>query len=94
MKQTRGLSIAWAILVLGFISYGLSIFFYVYAQRGLGADRISAFYAVAPFIGAALSLLIFRELPNVCFFCRAGNHGGGDIFCVGEPGTGVIICSA
>ena len=57
-----------AVLLLGFVSYGLSIFFYVYAQRGLGAARTSAFYAVAPFIGAALSLLIFRELPGPRFF--------------------------
>ena len=57
-----------AILLLGFISYGLSIFFYVYAQRRLGAALTSAFYAVAPFIGAALSLLIFRELPGARFF--------------------------
>ena len=57
-----------AVLLLGFVSYGLSIFFYVYAQRKLGAALTSAFYAVAPFIGVALSLLIFRELPGVRFF--------------------------
>lgn len=57
-----------AILLLGFVSYGLSIFFYVYAQRKLGAALTSAFYAVAPFIGVAISLLIFRELPGVRFF--------------------------
>lgn len=57
-----------AILLLGFISYGLSIFFYVYAQRRLGAALTSAFYAVAPFIGVALSLLIFRDLPGIRFF--------------------------
>lgn len=56
------------ILLLGFVSYGLSIFFYVYAQRTLGAALTSAFYAVAPFIGVILSLLIFRELPGVRFF--------------------------
>lgn len=31
------------ILLLGFVSYGLSIYFYVYAQRILGAARISAY---------------------------------------------------
>lgn len=50
-----------AALGLGFVSYGLSIFFYVYAQRELGAARTSAFYAVAPFIGVAISLIIFRS---------------------------------
>jgi len=38
-----------------FVAYGLSIFFYVSAQRYLGAARTSAFYAVGPFIGVALS---------------------------------------
>lgn len=56
------------ILLLGFVAYGLSIYFYVYAQRGLGAAKTSAYYAVAPFIGALLSLLIFRELPGALFF--------------------------
>lgn len=55
------------VLLLGFVAYGLSIYFYVYAQRFLGAARTSAYYAVAPFISAFLSLLIFREVPGVMF---------------------------
>lgn len=55
-------------LLLGFVAYGLSIYFYVYAQRFLGAARTSAYYAVQPFIGVLLSLLIFREMPGVPFF--------------------------
>ncbi len=54
-------------LLLGFVSYGLSIFFYIHAQRHLGAAKTSAYYALAPFIGVALSLLIFRETPNIAF---------------------------
>lgn len=49
------------VLVLGFVAYGLSIFFYVYAQRRLGAAKTSAYYAVAPFIGVLLSRLILQE---------------------------------
>ena len=52
----------------GFVAYGLSIYFYVYAQRLLGAARTSAYYAVAPFIAAILSLIIFREIPDVTYF--------------------------
>ena len=48
------------VLLLGFVAYGLSIFFYVYAQRILGAARINAYYAIAPFIGVFLSLMIFH----------------------------------
>ncbi len=56
------------ILLLGFVAYGLSIYFYVYAQRDLGAAKTSAYYAVAPFIGVLLSFIIFREIPGVLFF--------------------------
>ena len=55
-------------LLLGFVSYGLSIFFYVSAQRELGAAKTSSYYAVAPFIGVALSLFIFRNIPPLSFF--------------------------
>ena len=55
------------VLLLGFIAYGLSIYYYVYAQRFIGAARTSAYYAVAPFIGVFLSLIIFHEVPGVLF---------------------------
>lgn len=56
-----------AALLTGFVAYGLSIFFYVSAQRELGAATTSAYYAVAPFIGVALSFLVFREQPTIFF---------------------------
>ena len=48
-------------LVLGFVAYGLSIFAYIKAQKTLGAAKTSAFYAVAPFIGAFLSFVLLKE---------------------------------
>ena len=57
-----------AVLSIGFVAYGLSIFFYVYAQRLLGAARTSAYYAIAPFIGALLSLVMFRDMPYYTYF--------------------------
>lgn len=54
-------------LLLGFVAYGLSILFYIYAQRFLGAAKTSAYYAVSPFIGTALSLIIFKEKPSAVF---------------------------
>ena len=54
-------------LILGFFAYGLSILFYVLAQRDLGASTTSAFYAFSPFMGAALSLMIFQETPSMTF---------------------------
>lgn len=61
----------WSVVLtlgLGAIAYGLSIFFYVYAQRLLGASRTSAYYAISPFIGTFLSLIIFREIPKYPYF--------------------------
>lgn len=59
--------ILWTLL-LGFIAYGLSIFFYVTAQRSLGAAKTSAFYAFAPFVGALLSIALFFEMPQINFY--------------------------
>lgn len=56
------------VLALGFVAYGLSIYFYVYAQRYLGAARTSAYYAIAPFLAAILSLIMFREIPGPTYF--------------------------
>lgn len=70
-----------AVLAVGFTAYGLSIFFYVYAQRSLGAARTSAYYAVAPFIGTFLSLLLFREMPHYTFFIALALMAAGAWLC-------------
>jgi len=54
-------------LLLGFVSYGLSIFFYISAQRELGAARTSAYYAAAPFIGVLISWLVLNEALKQSF---------------------------
>lgn len=48
-------------LLLGFVAYGLSIFFYIKAQSVLGAAKTSSYYAVAPFVGAFLSFVFLHE---------------------------------
>lgn len=50
-----------AAMLLGFVAYGLSIFLYVRAQNVLGAAKTSAYYAVAPFMGAFLSFVFLKE---------------------------------
>ena len=60
-------SVVFAALLLGFVAYGLSIYFYVKAQRFLGASRTSAYYAAAPFAGVMLSTLILKEYPSCTF---------------------------
>ncbi len=66
-ESLPALSLMPGILFLGFVAYGLSIFFYITAQRYLGAAKTSTYYAVAPFIAAGLSLLIFQEIPTMQF---------------------------
>ena len=73
------------ILLLGFVAYGLSIWFYVYAQRDLGAARTSAYYAAAPFIGVLLSFLIFRELPGALFFIALALMAAGTRMAAPDP---------
>jgi drug/metabolite transporter (DMT)-like permease len=55
-------------LLLGFFSYGLSVLFYIYAQRDLGAARTSAYYAVAPFVGVVFSWILLGQNLSLQFF--------------------------
>lgn len=57
-----------AVMLLGFVSYGLSINFYIMAQAQLGAAKTSAYYSIAPFLGVAFSLLLLGERPDVQFY--------------------------
>lgn len=56
------------VLVLGFVAYGLSIHFYIMAQKDLGAAKTSAYYAIAPFLGVAFSMLLLNERPSIRFY--------------------------
>lgn len=80
-QTTDALWLVLPALLLGFVSYGLSISAYVYAQRTLGAARTGAYYAVAPFIGALLSLAIFGELPHPVYFVALGLMAVGAWLC-------------
>lgn len=57
-----------AVLLLGFISYGLSINFYIKAQKDLGAAKTSAYYSLAPFLGAGLGMVFLKEQPDLQFY--------------------------
>lgn len=57
-----------AVLILGFISYGLSINFYIKAQKNLGAAKTSAYYAISPFLGVAFGMLLLQERPGIQFY--------------------------
>lgn len=65
------------VMLIGFVSYGLSIYFYVKAQRVLGAAKTSTYYAIAPFVGGLFSLAIFRTLPGISFYVALVFMAGG-----------------
>ena len=52
---------------LGFFSYGVSLTLFVLALRHLGTARTGAYYALAPFIGAGLSILALGEPIHLAF---------------------------
>lgn len=64
-------------MALGFVSYGLSLVFFVLALRHLGTARTGAYFSVAPFAGAIASLVVFRERPTVLLMSSAALMGAG-----------------
>lgn len=69
-------------LLLGFVAYGLSIFFYIRAQGIIGASKTSAFYSIAPFIGTFLSFVILQEKPSWAYFAGLGIMIAGTVLVV------------
>jgi len=51
-------------LVVGALSYGLSLVLYIRALSGLGAFRAGAVFGAAPFVGALASLAILGDRPT------------------------------
>ena len=62
-----GIGAALGAMVLGSVSYGLSIVLFILALRDLGAARTSALFSSAPFIGAFTSFLVLGEAVAVQF---------------------------
>jgi drug/metabolite transporter (DMT)-like permease len=56
---------------VGFCGYGLSLVLFVLALRHLGTARTGAYFSVAPFTGAAISLLMLGETPTFLFWLAA-----------------------
>ena len=58
--------------VIGLTGYGISLVAFVLALRHLGAARTGAYFSTAPFVGAALSLLLLHESPGGSFWMAGG----------------------
>jgi len=56
---------ALALLTVGATGYGLSLRFYLLAQRAFGAARTGSVFAFAPFIGAALAVALGDRSASV-----------------------------
>lgn len=67
-ERVPGIVWGLAVMVLGFVAYGLSINFYIKAQKDLGAAKTSAYYSVAPFFGVLFSVLLLQERPGIQFY--------------------------
>lgn len=52
-------------LLLGFLSYGVSLVLYVRALRDLGTARTGAYFSLAPFVGALTGVLLWHEAVTV-----------------------------
>ena len=57
---------------VGFLGYGVSLALFVLALRHIGTARTGAYFSVAPFAGAALSILLLRDSITVQFLIAAG----------------------
>jgi drug/metabolite transporter (DMT)-like permease len=62
---------------LGFVSYGVSLVCFILALRHLGTARTGAYFSFAPFVGAAVSIMILGEPMTWMFAAAAGLMGLG-----------------
>lgn len=72
-----GMEIPWNVkiilaILLGAVSYGVSLVFFIKALEGLGSFRTGLFFSLAPFIGAVTSLILLREWIGWVMFPAAG----------------------
>jgi drug/metabolite transporter (DMT)-like permease len=76
-EQLPGWSHAGAAMLVGWLGYGVSLAFFVHALRGLGAARTGAYFSTAPFVGAAVSIVLLGEAAPPAFWIAAVLMGGG-----------------
>lgn len=64
-------------MTVGLLGYGFSLAMFVLALRGLGTARTGAYFSTAPFIGAAVALLMLGEPTGLAFWAAAALMGIG-----------------
>lgn len=69
--------VALGTMLVGLVGYGLSLVLFVLALRGLGTARTGAYFSVAPFMGAAIAVMVFGEPTGPVFWLAATLMGWG-----------------
>ena len=75
---------ALALLAVGATGYGLSLRFYLLAQRAFGAARTGSVFAFAPFVGAALAFVLGERGGSVWMLAGAVLMGAGIVLHLAE----------
>ena len=60
-----------AAMTIGLVGYGVSLVLFVLALRGLGSARASAYFSTAPFLGAAVAVIVFHDPASGLFWLSA-----------------------
>ena len=60
-----------AVAVIGVLGYGVSLVLFILALRHLGTARTGAYFSLAPFVGAAVSILCFHDSVTAGFMVAA-----------------------
>ncbi|MDO9040973.1 MAG: DMT family transporter [Desulfocapsaceae bacterium] len=58
-------------LVIGALSYGVSLVLFIHALREIGAARTSTWFASGPFVGTILSVIVLGERPPGAYWIAA-----------------------
>jgi drug/metabolite transporter (DMT)-like permease len=66
-----------AAMGVGLVGYGLSLVLYVLALRGLGSARTGAYFSTAPFLGAAIAIVLFESAVPAVFWLSAALMAAG-----------------
>jgi len=70
-------SVVLGTMTVGLLGYGISLVLFVLALRGLGTARTGAYFSTAPFIGAAVSIVLLGEPASSGFWFAAALMGVG-----------------
>lgn len=71
-------------LVIGALSYGVSLVLFIHALREIGSARTSTWFASGPFIGTVLSVILLGERPPLEYWLAAFVMLAGMFFLYGE----------